>query len=90
MKGYVTSTDIEHWRRTILNERMMELLGEGHRWYDLVRMGLLKQVVEGVTDFALHGQPVNRQISDFHVFRPIPFREIQVQQGNLKQNYGYY
>lgn len=93
IKGYVTTTDIEHWRRTLLNERMMELLGEGHRWYDLVRLGVLKPVVEGVTAFAGHGSPLvymDRKISDFHVFRPIPLREIQVHQGYLVQNYGYY
>lgn len=93
IKGYATTTDIEHWRRTLLNERMMELLGEGHRWYDLVRMGLLKPVVEGVTAFAGHGNPkvyMDRRIEDFHVFRPIPLRELQVHQGYLVQNYGYY
>lgn len=93
IKGYTTTTDIEHWRRTLLNERMMELLGEGHRWYDLVRMGLLKPVVDGVTAFAGHGDPkvyLSRKIENFHVFRPIPLREMQVQQGYLVQNYGYY
>lgn len=93
IKGYTTTTDIEHWRRTLLNERMMELLGEGHRWYDLVRLGLLKPVVEGVTAFAGHGKPkvyLERRIEDFHIFRPIPLREIQVQQGYLVQNYGYF
>lgn len=93
IKGYTTTTDIEHWRRTLLNERMMELLGEGHRWYDLVRLGLLKPVVEGVTAFAGHGNPkvyLERRIEDFHIFRPIPLREIQVQQGYLVQNYGYF
>lgn len=93
MKGYTTTTDIEHWRRTLLNERMMELLGEGHRWYDLVRMGLLKPVVEGVTAFAGHGDPktyLDRKIDDFHIFRPVPLREIQVHQGYLVQNYGYF
>lgn len=93
IKGYATTSDIEHWRRTLLNERMMELLGEGHRWYDLVRLGLLKPIVEGVTAFAGHGEPkvyLARKIETFHVFRPIPLREMQVHQGYLVQNYGYY
>ena len=93
IKGYTTTTDIEHWRRTLLNERMMELLGEGHRWYDLVRLGLLKPVVDGVTAFAGHGNPkvyLERKIEDFHVFRPIPLREMQVHQEYLVQNYGYF
>lgn len=93
IKGYTATTDIEHWRRTLLNERMMELLGEGHRWYDLVRLGLLKPIVEGVTAFAGHGNPkvyMDRKMENFHVFRPIPLREMQVHQGYLVQNYGYF
>ena len=72
---------------------MMELLGEGHRWYDLVRMGLLKPVVDAVTAFAGHGTPkvyMDRKVENFHVFRPIPLREMQVHQGYLVQNYGYF
>lgn len=72
---------------------MMELLGEGHRWYDLVRLGILTDVVKGVTDFVSHGTPaeyLDRNISPFHVFRPIPLREMQLHQGSLVQNYGYY
>lgn len=93
MKGYVTSTEIEHWRRTIMNERMLELLGEGHRWYDLVRMGLLKDVAAVSGDFAGHGNPpvyLNRAVEDFHVFRPIPLREMQLHQNTFVQNFGYY
>lgn len=93
MKGYVTTTDIEHWRRTIMNERMMELLGEGHRWYDLVRLGLLVPVVTEITGFVSHGDPakyLKRDVQPHNVFRPIPLREIQLHQGNLIQNYGCY
>jgi len=97
IKGWTDDTDIGCFRRAILNERSMELIGEGHRWYDLVRMGVLQQVVSAVTDFSngsITGVGTKssipaRTIQPFHIFRPIPSREIALHQGWLKQNYGY-
>jgi hypothetical protein len=57
----------------LLKERRLELLCEGHRWYDLVR----------------HGKAVSTLgILEYQTLLPIPTSERQAN-GNLSQNDGY-
>lgn len=60
----------------IYNERRLELIGEGHRFFDLVRTGRAAQTIEGFTT------------GKNEVF-PIPLEEIQFSQGLWDQNTGY-
>lgn len=60
----------------IWNERRVELLGEGHRFFDLVRTG---KAVGKITGFTANKNEVF----------PIPFEEIQFSNGNWQQNPGY-
>ena len=57
----------------VLDERRLELLCEGHRWYDLVRLG---KAVEELG------------ILEHQTLMPVPEKERQAN-GNLTQNYGY-
>ena len=70
----------EQFRAAVLKERRMELVAEGHRWFDLVRSKTLETLVPvakpGVT-------PVQR-----HYLFPIPQREMDLNP-NLVQNPGY-
>ncbi len=90
--GYTDVTDMGHFRRAILNERMRELIGEGHRWFDLVRLGLLKPLSTAAAEahlIQLPGQALPRKCEDYHIFRPVPSTVISVHGGNIEQNYGY-
>lgn len=60
----------------IWNERRKELVGEGHRFFDLVRTGRAATAIEGFT-------------IDKHELFPIPYEEIQFSNGNWSQNPGY-
>lgn len=65
----------------ILNERRVELAFEGHRWFDLKRLGL------EITKPAIVGTP-NVPYSDFRILQQIPQAEVLLN-SNLQQNPGY-
>lgn len=60
----------------IYRDRRLELVGEGHRFFDLVRTGRAAQEIEGFTT------------GKNEVF-PIPLEEIEFSEGNWEQNPGY-
>ncbi len=60
----------------ILEERRLELMGEGHRFFDLVRTGRAAQAIDGF-------------VAGKHELFPIPFQEIQFSAGNWSQNPNY-
>ncbi|MCR8667853.1 RagB/SusD family nutrient uptake outer membrane protein [Aestuariibaculum sp. M13] len=60
----------------IYKERRVELVGEGHRFFDLVRTGRAAQEIEGF-------------VSGKHEVFPIPVEEIELSGGRWNQNPGY-
>lgn len=60
----------------IAHERRVELVGEGHRFFDLVRTGKAAQEIVGFTE------------GKNEIF-PIPIEEIQFSNGNWQQNPNY-
>lgn len=73
--------DQSSFRRAILDERQREFPYEGHRWYDLVRMGYAKEIMKNE----------GFEIQDYQLLFPIPQNEIE-KIGNteiLWQNPGY-
>lgn len=76
-------------KQVILKERRLELAQEAHRWDDLVRNGVVVEVMNNVQDVDLRdGQPVNYNMQAFEKFLPIPQEEI-TRNPNLVQNEGY-
>lgn len=67
----------------LLDERGRELIGEGHRWYDLTRTGKLVERVR------LHNPQGAPNVQDFHIYRPIPQTQIDRTIGGYQQNCGY-
>ncbi|WP_242092441.1 RagB/SusD family nutrient uptake outer membrane protein [Aestuariivivens sediminicola] len=60
----------------IYKERRVELVGEGHRFFDLVRTGRAAQEIDGF-------------VAGKHEVFPIPIEEINLSGGILTQNPGY-
>jgi hypothetical protein len=66
---------------SILEERRRELFTEGHRWFDLLRMGQAKTVLE-----ALDGKDWQDSTDTLY---PIPESEIKINSNLEPQNHGY-
>ena len=60
----------------IWEERRLELMGEGHRFFDLVRTGRADEEIPGF-------------VTGKHELFPIPLEEIQFSNGNWEPNPGY-
>ncbi len=67
----------ETFRDAVLNERVLELGFEGHRWFDLVRTKRLVQTIKSI-----HPE---YPVTDKHLLFPIPTNEVKLNP-KIKQN----
>lgn len=92
VKPYPTFSSQDYARNAVRFERRLELAMEGHRFYDLVRWGIAKQVIESYSAFEGAILPTFKGITftpNKNEIFPIPQVEINASMGNLKQNTGY-
>lgn len=75
----LTGLSKDQLRDAVLNERMLELSYEQHRWFDLKRTGRLKDVMIAT----------KKDWNDRYLLFPIPQSEIDASNGVIKQNPGY-
>ncbi len=76
----LTITDKDALRTAIRRERRSELAMEQHRWFDLQRWGIQKEVMTKV------GKTL---VTNKHELFPLPQTEIDLGGGSLGQNQGY-
>lgn len=76
-------------RKAIRHERRVELAMEGHRWFDLCRWGVAKEVMDAYK--AVESSDAQSQMAPFikgvHELFPIPSKEIDL--NPMEQNPGY-
>ena len=88
VQPYPTFASKEYALDAIRFERRLELALEGHRFFDLVRWGIAKEVLEGYSDF--EGSIINSysglQFTESDNYFPIPQDQIDRSGGALVQN----
>jgi hypothetical protein len=85
----ILGLDQQGFREAIYDERKWELTGEAHRRYDLIRWGILFDVVENIEPY--FWDPA-ANIESWHVKLPIPLQELEVNPALLESdptNNGY-
>lgn len=91
---YATAfTDKAAARTAVYFERKLELSGEGHRFYDLVRWGIASTALNAYLAYESPLLPTGFLGAKFTAgkdeYMPIPQTQIDLQKGLLKQNPGY-
>ena len=90
--GITPSNQLEEFRMVLMQERMLEFLGESLRRVDLIRSGWMKEYLENtnVVDYDKNKYIYKRrQFEDYSIFYPIPSREITITNNVIIQNFGY-
>ncbi|MGN0001812.1 MAG: RagB/SusD family nutrient uptake outer membrane protein, partial [Sphingobacterium composti] len=91
VKPYPSFSSKDIARRAVRFERRLELALEGHRFFDLVRWGDAKAVLESYSVFEGGFLPSYRNLvfNPHNAYFPIPQTQIDRSSGALEQNDGY-
>lgn len=80
-----SNTDPQYLAEAIELERRLELIGEGHRWFDLLRTG---KAIETVNDWYAENTNLGITIEEHDLLMPVPQSQIDTDP-SLVQNPGY-
>lgn len=88
---YPAFADKNHALQAVRFERRLELALEGHRFFDLVRWGIAKSVIESYSAYEGQFLAAYRDIifQTHNGYFPIPQSQIDRSSGAVKQNQGY-
>ncbi len=88
VKPYTSFPNQAYARNAVRFERRLELALEGHRFFDLVRWGTAKSVLEPFMEFEKKYVAASRTITytDKNNYLPLPQEQIDRAQGALTQN----
>lgn len=91
VKPYPNFPSKDYARQAVRFERRLELAMEGHRYFDLVRWGVAKTVIESYSNFEGGFIPKFKNITfkPHNEYFPIPQSQIDRSSGALVQNDGY-
>ena len=73
----------------LIEERRREFAGEGLRWHDLVRSGLVKPVMDAWLAVGDENNAMPDELDINHIIYPVPFAQIEVKKGLYEQNPAY-
>lgn len=73
----------------LLEERRLEFAGEGLRWHDLVRTGLVLDEMNAWLPVADDSGVMPASINETSIIYPIPQNQIDIKEGLYDQNFGY-
>ena len=73
----------------LMEERRKEFFAEGLRWHDLVRTGMVLDVMNAWIPVEDTKDQMRESIDYIHIIYPLPQDEIDVKQGLYDQNEGY-
>lgn len=82
-------------RDAILKEKRIEMAGEGDRWFELCRLGIVAErmkyladnpAVEPTGQVRVRGKYFKKGVNELF---PIPYKEVFISNGVIEQNFGY-
>lgn len=85
--GVPTTSNVTY--EQLIEERRREFAGEGQRWHDLVRSGLVKSVMDAWLAVGDESNAMPDVLDVNQIIYPVPFAQIEVKKGLYQQNPGY-